>query len=65
MTTKLSIIGKPAVGKTTIKKAIFEGEDPNDLILFPLEATLKVQYSIHDFLNYKVSLVDAPANHCR
>ncbi|MFX0082099.1 MAG: GTPase [Candidatus Hodarchaeota archaeon] len=59
-TNKISLIGKPAVGKTTIKKVIFEGEDPNDLILFPLEATLKVQYSIHDFMDSKVSLVDAP-----
>lgn len=59
-TNKLLLIGKPAVGKSTIKKVIFEGEDPSELVLSPLEATLKVQYSVHNFMDSKVSLVDAP-----
>lgn len=60
MATKIVIIGKPEMGKTTIKKVIFEGEDPNELILFPLEATIGIKYSIHEFMNSKVSLIDAP-----
>ena len=48
------------MGKTTLKKVIFEGEDPNELILFPLEATIGIKYSIHEFMNSKVSLIDAP-----
>ncbi|MFX1454948.1 MAG: GTPase [Promethearchaeota archaeon] len=60
MTNKITIIGPPEMGKTTIKKVIFEGEDPNDLILFPLEATIGIQYSVHNFMNSKVSLIDAP-----
>lgn len=60
MATKVTFIGKPAMGKTTIKRVVFEGEDPNELILFPLEATIGIKYSIHEFMNTKVSLIDAP-----
>ncbi|MFX0030605.1 MAG: GTPase [Candidatus Hermodarchaeota archaeon] len=60
MATKVSLIGKPSMGKTTIKKVIFEGEDPNELILFPLEATIGIKYSVHQFMDSKVSLIDAP-----
>jgi hypothetical protein len=60
MATKITFIGKPEMGKTTLKKVIFEGEDPNELILFPLEATIGIKYSIHEFMDSKVSLIDAP-----
>ncbi len=60
MATKITFIGKPEMGKTTLKKVIFEGADPNELILFPLEATIGIKYSIHEFMNAKVSLIDAP-----
>ncbi|MEE9379363.1 MAG: GTPase [Candidatus Lokiarchaeia archaeon] len=60
MTTKITFIGKPAVGKTTIKKVIFEGEDPNKLVLFPLEATIGIKYSIHEFMDSKIVLIDTP-----
>ena len=59
-TTKLSLVGKPEVGKSTIKKVIFEGEDPNGLIIFPLEATIGIDYSIHSFMDLKISLLDTP-----
>lgn len=60
MTTKLSLVGKPEVGKSTIKKVIFEGENPNDLVMFPLEATIGIQYSFHNFMDLKISLLDSP-----
>ncbi|MFX1490273.1 MAG: GTPase [Promethearchaeota archaeon] len=60
MTTKITFIGKPEMGKTTIKKVIFEGEDPNELVLFPLEATIGIKYSVHEFMNTRISLIDAP-----
>jgi len=60
MATKITFIGKPEMGKTTLKKVLFEGEDPNELILFPLEATIGIKYSIHEFMDSKVSLIDAP-----
>jgi len=60
MATKISLVGKPEIGKTTIKKVIFEGEDPNELIMFPLEATIGIKYSAHDFMDLKISLLDSP-----
>jgi hypothetical protein len=60
MATKISMIGPPAVGKTTIKKVMFDGEDPNELIIFPLEATIGIKYSVHDFMDLKISLLDSP-----
>lgn len=46
------------MGKTTIKKVIFEKENPNDLILFPLESTIRMKYSVYDFMDLKISLLD-------
>jgi len=46
------------MGKTTIKKVIFEKENPNDLILFPLESTIVLKYSVYDFMDLKISLLD-------
>ncbi|MFW9970554.1 MAG: GTPase [Candidatus Odinarchaeota archaeon] len=60
MTTKISMIGPPEVGKTTIKKVIFEGQDPNELIMFPLEATIGIKFSIHNFNDIQISLLDSP-----
>jgi len=59
-TMKVSLVGKPSMGKTTIKKVVFEGEDPSELVLFPLEATIGIKYSVHQFMDSKVSLIDAP-----
>jgi len=59
-TTKLVMVGKPEVGKTTIKKVMFEGADPNELIITPLEATIGYKYSFHDFMDSKIALVDSP-----
>jgi len=39
---------------------IFEGADPNELILSPLEATISIDFSIYDYMDTKVSLIDAP-----
>jgi hypothetical protein len=58
--TKISLVGLPEVGKTTIKKVIFEGEDPNELVLFPLEATIGIKYSVHNFMDLNISLLDSP-----
>lgn len=60
MATKISMVGKPEVGKSTIKKVMFEGEDPNELIIFPLEATIGIDYSVHNFMDLKISLLDSP-----
>lgn len=46
------------MGKTTIKKVVFEGVDPNELVLFPLEATITQKFSIHEFMDSKIILLD-------
>ncbi len=58
MIKKVILVGRPAVGKTTIEKVIFRNEDPNDLLLFPLESTIDIKYTIHNLLDLKISLVD-------
>ena len=60
MTSKvrLVLIGRPEMGKTTIKKVVFEGEDPNELIIFPLEPTIKTHFSVHEFMDSKIILLD-------
>ncbi|MEE9379367.1 MAG: GTPase [Candidatus Lokiarchaeia archaeon] len=60
VTKRVALVGKPEVGKTTIKKVIFEGEDPNELVLFPLEATIGIKYSVHEFMDMRISLLDTP-----
>ncbi len=60
MVTKIAFVGKPEMGKTTIKKVVFEGVDPNKLALFPLEATVGLSRSVHEFMDLKISLLDTP-----
>ncbi len=58
MTTKITLVGKPEMGKTTIKKVLFEGADPNELIFFPLEATVTRKWTIHEYMDSKIILLD-------
>ena len=46
------------MGKTTIKKVVFEGVDPNELVLFPLEATITQKFSVHEFMDSRIILLD-------
>ncbi len=48
------------MGKSTIKKVVFEGANPNELALFPLEATIGSKYSIHEFMDSKIVVIDTP-----
>ena len=58
MVEKILLMGRPSMGKTTIKKVVFEKENPDDLILFPLDATISTKYSVYDFMDLKLSLLD-------
>ena len=58
MAYKVLLVGRPAMGKTTIKKVIFEKADPNELILFPLESTIDANFSTHNILDITISLLD-------
>lgn len=58
MAYKILFVGRPGTGKTTIKNVVFLEEDANELILFPLESTMNAKYSLHNFLDVKISLLD-------
>ncbi len=56
---KLLIIGRPGTGKTTIKKIVFEGIDPKDLLSNPLEPTRGILPSVYSWLDLKLGLFDS------
>ena len=58
-TKKLLVIGRAGTGKTTIKKIVFEGNNPKDLIYNPLEPTRGISPSVHSWLDLKLGLFDS------
>jgi len=58
MVKKIVFIGRAGVGKTTIKNIIFEGADPKDLALKPLEPTRGIDHSIYKWLDLEVAIFD-------
>jgi predicted AAA+ superfamily ATPase len=55
---KILLLGRAGTGKTSIKKIIFEGKDPKDLLFNPLDPTRGVSPSIYSWLNLKLGLFD-------
>ncbi len=60
ITIKIALIEKPEIGKITIKKVLFEGTDPIELVLLPLEATVTRIWIIPEFIDTKIILLDTP-----
>ncbi len=58
MTNKILLIGRANVGKTTIKKVIFEGNDPRELMAHPLEPTRGVTPSVYAWMDLELSIFD-------
>ena len=58
MTRKLLLLGRAGVGKTTLKKIIFEGEDPNELLHHSLEPTRGIETSNYSWLDLELSIFD-------
>ena len=56
---KLLVIGRAGTGKTTIKKIVFEGNDPKDLLSNPLEPTRGILPSVYSWLDLKLGLFDS------
>jgi len=59
MAKKILIIGRAGVGKTSIKQVIFNGKNPKDLILFPLEPTRGIKTSVYSWLDLDLGLFDS------
>jgi len=58
MPKKILFIGRASVGKTSIKKIIFEGENSKDLIIHPLKPTRGITSSIYSWMDLELVLFD-------
>jgi len=58
-TKKILLLGRPGTGKTTIKKIIFEGADPKDLLYNPLEPTRGIVPSAQTWLDLQLGIFDS------
>ena len=59
MTKKILLIGRASTGKTSIKKAIFEGSDPNFLMVKPLSPTRGIETNNYEWLDLNLSIFDS------
>lgn len=57
-TKKILLLGRAGTGKTSIKKIIFEGINPKDLIYSPLEPTRGISPSVYSWLDLTLGLFD-------
>ncbi len=55
---KLVLLGPPSAGKTSIKKAIFEGKDLNQLLKKSIEPTYGISHKNYDFFNIDLGIAD-------
>ncbi len=55
---KIVLIGRAGVGKTTIKRVIFDGTDPLSLILHPLAPTRGIHTFIYKWIDLNLNLFD-------
>ena len=58
MGKKITLIGRAGVGKTSILKLIFEGGNPKDLMINPLEPTRGITPQMYSWLDLKLSIFD-------
>lgn len=58
MPKKILLIGRASVGKTSIKKIIFEGQSSKDLIIHPLEPTRGITSSIYSWMDLELVIFD-------
>ncbi|MEE9376453.1 MAG: hypothetical protein V3V33_00270 [Candidatus Lokiarchaeia archaeon] len=56
---KILLVGQAATGKTSIKKIVFEGASPKDLLYNPLEPTRGISPSVYSWLDLKLGLFDS------
>ena len=56
---KIVLIGRPEVGKTSIKQVIFEGRTPKELIETPLKPTRGLATSHYNWFDIQCAVFDA------
>ncbi len=58
-TRKILLLGRAGTGKTSIKKIIFEGVDPKELLLKPLEPTRGINPNVYTWLDIRLGIFDS------
>jgi len=58
MGKKILLLGRAGVGKSTLKEIIFEGKDPEDLLLNSLEPTRGIETSNYPWVDLELSVFD-------
>ncbi|MFO8017757.1 MAG: ADP-ribosylation factor-like protein [Promethearchaeia archaeon] len=56
---KILFLGRAGIGKTSIKKLIFEGKNPKELIYNPLSPTRGLSPSVHSWLDLDLGVFDS------
>ncbi|MFX0103778.1 MAG: hypothetical protein ACFFCS_29720, partial [Candidatus Hodarchaeota archaeon] len=55
---KIVILGRPGIGKTSLKKVIFEGVDPTQILIGTLEPTRSIEAKVYPFLDLHLGVFD-------
>jgi len=58
MGKKILLLGRAGVGKSTLKEIIFEGRDPDDLLIQSLPPTRGIETSVYSWLDLELSVFD-------
>jgi len=58
MGKKILLLGRAGVGKSTLKEIIFEGRDPDELLIQSLAPTRGIESSVYSWLDLELSVFD-------
>ena len=58
MGNKILLLGRAGVGKSTLKEIIFEGRDPDELLIQSLRPTRGIETSVYSWLDLDLSVFD-------
>ena len=58
MGKKILLLGRAGVGKSTLKEMIFEGRNPDDLLIQSLAPTRGIETSVYSWLDLELSIFD-------
>ena len=65
MGKKILLLGRAGVGKSTLKEMIFEGKNPDDLLINSLVPTRGIETSIYSWLDLELSVFDTSGQELR
>jgi len=58
MGKKILLLGRAGVGKSTLKEIVFEGRDPDELLIQSLAPTRGIETSVYSWLDLELSVFD-------